>query len=437
MNREPRPGRTPEPQATHRPPAAASVPARRHAPADGPRPRRPVAVVAALVGLVLVGVISFGLLGGPIPDLGLSGNRGGVAGRTPDPVKPFTPPERTQVRGTILFVKAGNVWAVSGNSDLLQISSGGTDASPVWAPGGKAIYFLETRTKKALVPYEGHSSPYTLEYPVLSRMATDGSRRTTIKDSLYTFGANYTYFYWLLQPAMSPDGTTFALVSDAPDPFQADVTLQTLPVKGGQLTKLSVPEDYLLGHNDPAWSPRGDTIAFTYNHRDGAVGRPRIGLYDVATRQTSFLTDVGYGQPAWSPNGTRIAAVRTTGRGRDIVILDAAKGTELLRVTSDGQSFAPIWSPAGDQIAFLRATGLTVDLVLVTLRGSGALSVEKEEAVTSQSRLDGASRPSWYVPASQMPTPAPTRTPTAVASGPAGTGVPSTGPAATGDGESP
>ena len=409
-------------------PARAADPGAR---AAGPRAqtgrvRVSIAALASLVGLALVGILSFGLLGGALPDLGLAGGNGGGGGggdnpnRTPDPVKPYVPAKKTQIKGTILFVKAGNVWSVSGESVLTQISKTGRDSSPSWSPDGATVYFVETKTKKSMVPWEGHPSPYTLEYQVISRMAADGTGRKAIQDGLYKYGGGrYEFFVWLLQPAVSPNGKTFALVSDDSNPSMSAV-VQTLPVKGGKLTKLPLAEDYRLGHNDPAWSPSGASIAYTYNHREGSTGRPRIGIYDVKTKKARFLTGFGYAQPYWSPDGKYIVAVRTGGHGRDVVVLDAKKGTELLRVTDDGRSFAPIWSPAGDQIVFLRAQGQSIDLVLASLRSGKTLSVVKEEALTSQSQLDGTSRPAWFIPPDQLPKP--TAAPTAAVS-PGSTGI--------------
>ena len=68
----------------------------------------------------------------------------------------------------------------------------------------------------------------------------------------------------------------------------------------------------------------------------------------------------GYANPSWSPDGRWIAAERTSGTGRDIVILDPESGAEVARLTNDGDSFAPTFSPNGNQIAFLRRKGLGV-----------------------------------------------------------------------------
>ncbi len=413
-----------------------------------------LAPVTSAVALLLVGIISFGLLGGPVPDLAswipqLGGSSSSappqVAGRTPDPVKPFpvtgtqNSPAVPHVRGTILFVKAGNVWSVSGDDNLQQVSRTGHDSSPTWSPDGRTIYFLETREQRAIFPYADpgttvtNDSPYTLDYPVLSSMHADGTGRAEIQSGLYSFGPGnkYTYFYWLLQPAVSPDGRTFALISDGPDPQKSDTVLATMPVTG---TKPPAPaplaEESPIGHNDPAWSPDGTSIAYTYNHREGSLGQPRIAVYNVKTGQAKFLTKFGFSQPSYSPNGKFMAAVLNTNHGRDIVIISASSGAVLLQATSDGHSFAPTWSPAGDQIAFLRANGQTIDLVVMTLKSLGSrVSVSKLEYLTSQSALDGTSRPAWYIPPDQMPTPAPTAPPTTAPSiAPSGDSGASPGP---------
>lgn len=402
---------------------------RRPADRTGPRPRTPIPGVASLlslVGLVVVGVLSFGLLGGSLPDILpiRQIHPGDVANRTPNPIVVYTPVavQPPHVLGTILFAKAGNLWSVSGDDQLTKLTSGGSDQSPTWSPDGKTIYFIHVVSKKTQVPCEYISSGgcvpgsrvnYTLQYPVVTRMAAaPGAASTAIASGLYSLPAGGQYFYGLWQPALSPDGKTFALVSDAPNPFIDSVALSLMAVGGGPVTRLPVGEatyyGYGLGQNDPQWSPDGSVIAYTYNDKSGAFGAPRIALYDVATKQASFLTTNGYAQPSWSPDGRYMAAVRTTAAGRNVVILDAHTGKLLATLTHDARSFAPTWSPAGNQIAFLQAAGTTIDLQLITLGGTAPkFSVAKTEPLTSQSQLDGTSRPTWYIPPSQIPTPPP------------------------------
>jgi Tol biopolymer transport system component len=376
--------------------------------------------ILSLVTLAVVATLSLGLLGGPLPALGINRaqtNTGDVPNRTPDPVKVFIPaiPQTPEIRGSILFAKAGNIWTVSGADALTQRTSGGHDQYPSWSHDGATIYFLALRGAQGTVPCSmvaasgciSSAVHYTLDYPVLSRMPAGAGGSTAIQSGLYSWaGGQFTYFYGLWQPAVSADGKTVALITDAPDPFSLDYQLAFMPSAGGQLTRAPLAEDSGLGHNDPTWSPDGRVVAYTYNHRDGTLAQPRIALYNVRTGASRFLTTFGYAEPSFSPNGRWIAAIRTSAKGEDVVILDASSGAELLRVTNDGHSFEPVWSPAGDQLAFLRANGLSIDLWADTLGGSGnAFSVTKEEPVTSQSALDGTSKPSWFIPAAEMPSP--------------------------------
>ena len=373
--------------------------------------------VLSFVALVAVATLTIGLLGGSVPALGVSRGTthvGDVPNRTPDPVDVFIPvvPQKPEIRGSIVFAKAGNLWTVSGADVLTQLSSGGHDQYPSWSRDGATIYYLELRTAQgdvpcSAVPASGCISsivPYKLEYPVLTRMPAAGGSSTTIRSGLYSWsGGRYSYFYGLWQPAISPDGKTVALITDAPDPFSHDYELAFMPAAGGQLTRAPLAEDFGLGHNDPAWSPDGTLVAYTYNHRNGTLGEPRIVLYSVRTGVSRFLTTFGYAEASFSPDGRWIAAIRTSAKGEEVVILDAATGAELLRVTNDGHSFEPVWSPAGDQVAFLRANGLSIDLWVDTLGGSGtSFSVTKEEPLTSQSAIDGTSKPSWFIPATEL-----------------------------------
>jgi len=409
-----------------------------------------IASVVSAVGLVVVAVLSYGLLGGSLPDIIpiRQVHPGDVPNRTPNSIVVYTPvaAQPPQVLGTILFVKAGNIWSVSGGDQLTRLTSSGTDQTPTWSPDGKTIYFIRVLSQKAHVPCSyiaaggcvpGTAVNYTLEYPVLTRMAdAPGAAATAVESGLYSLPAGGQYFYGLWQPSLSPDGRTFAILSDAPDPFNNSVALSTLPVRGGRLTRLPVGEaayyGYGLGQSDPQWSPDGSVIAYTYNDKVGAYGAPRIALYNVKTQTASFLTANGYAQPSWSPDGRYLAAVRTTARGRDVVILDAHTGKLLATLTHDARSFAPAWSPAGNQIAFLRAVGATIDLQLITLGGVlPRFTVAKLEPLTSQSQLDGTSRPAWYIPPSQLPPPAPEAPSPAAASGlPVASATPGAPPAA-------
>lgn len=388
----------------------------------GPRltlDRGSVAPLLSTLGLLVAGVFSLGLLFGRF-DLGAPGGPGGAGGRTPNPSVVFTPapsPGATPAfLGSILFAQQGSIWSISGH-DVRRISFGERDAMPAWTPDGTAIVFVETRTRYARVPTDGRYQTYILDYPSIMRMTATGTDRTVVKDGLVKLkGATDRYYFaWLLQPDVGTDGTTIALVSDAPLPFDQDVTLSLLPLKGGDVDNLDVRQDRPLGHNDPDWSPDGTRIAFTYNARDASLGTPKIAVLTLKSGKLRYLVSGGYAQPSWSPDGRFLAAVRTTGDGRDIVIVRVKDGAVVDRLTADGRSFAPVWSPDGSGIAYLNLTGQGVDLRLLLLGPSavagGSPTLVDDIGLTTDSPLDPGSRPSWFIPPELLPTPTPSAPP--------------------------
>jgi Tol biopolymer transport system component len=109
----------------------------------------------------------------------------------------------------------------------------------------------------------------------------------------------------------------------------------------------------------PAWSPRGDAIAFGSG---GFFQRAQIqparlmtvridgsGLAPLTAGSANAIND---GMPSWSPDGNQVVFRRATGTKRNLYILDVATGaTRKLETGSDYDTF-PTWSPRGDWIAF-------------------------------------------------------------------------------------
>jgi Tol biopolymer transport system component len=393
-----------------------SVSPRRAQPVRARSERRDLAPIVSFAGLLVAAVVSFGLLNGqvPLPGGGGGGGGGGITGprRTPNPSVIFTPapPDRVEIRGTILFVQRGSIWSATG-TDVRRISTRAVDAMPAWSPNGETIYYIETREREARVPVPetGRDGTYILRYPAVMAVTPDGQDRREIHDGLLPLGGgpNRAYFNWLRQPDVSPDGETLALISDAPEPFAQDLTLSLLPAAGGDVERLSLPHVAPLGHADPDWSPDGRLIAYTLHDREGSSGAPRIALYDVAESAAEPLSASGFARPSWSPDGQYLAVEETDGSGRDIVVIRADDGTLVTRITRDGAGIAPSWSPDGRQIAYLKVDGQHVDLHVLTLSDDGRFSVEEDDAITSDSGLDANSRPAWFMPPDLIPTPAP------------------------------
>jgi WD40 repeat protein len=375
------------------------------------------APVIAVVGLLIVGWLTFAVLTGDARLPGTGNGNAGAGLATPAPSNVVIVDPRFDVPGSIVYVKAGNVWIQSGRQ-ARQLTASGIASMAAWSGDGKSVLYVETRSQKGLAPFGAVGREYLMTIPTVMRMAADRSGQPEKITTGLVERGRYTWAYWIRDPAASPDGRTLAIVSDGTDPRTTDVVVQLLDLATKKLTKPKLAENSPLGHQDPAWRPDGKLLLYVKNARDGARGTPSINRYDPLTGKTSALTGPGYLSPSWSRDGRFVAATRTDSFGTNVVILDARTGTELIRLTNDGESWSPVWSPKGDAVAYLHLQNEIVDLRLIPLSGDGpSWKPGAPVNLTDVSGLDGASRPGWFIPADQLP-PLPTPEPAASPSTP-------------------
>ncbi len=329
------------------------------------------------------------------------------ASALPDIVEP-PPDQRADVEGTIVFSRAGDIWAATGRElrRLTDADATKSDSSPTWSPDGKRIYFIRTTRRPTANSRAG--GLYTLYVTDVWRMKADGSEREEVYDALIKDSAG-TWFSHVLQPDVSPDGDTLAVASDGPD-GSGPVELHLIGIRSGRMEKVAAPADGDLGHNDPAFSPDGSKIAFTYNNAQGTDGVPRIGIHTCqsgrnCTAGPTRLLRPGFAHPSWSPDGAWLAVEATRGIGRDIAILDPRRGDVRVLLTDDGSSFAPVVSPDGSQIAYLHRDGVAIDVRVMTLdiAPDGKITLVEDRPVTDDGNIDGDSPPEWFIPADQLP----------------------------------
>lgn len=379
----------------------------------------PIAAVLSIVGLLVIAFATLAVSDGSLPIAAVgggpnaSGGTGGVA-QTPTPSSVVIVPDDplADVPGTIVYAKDGNIWVQSVRK-ATQLTSAGTDSMPSFSPDGQFVYFVRTRPMDGYWPVNGNVTRYRMDVPSIMRIPTAGGDAVQVYDGLIDPAGKLKWVGWIREPVVSPDGRTIAMATDLPDPTRSDVVLKLLTLSTGKITDPGLSQQEPLGHQDPAWRPDGKLLLYVRSDRDGAKGTPRIYGYNPTTRKATAVTGPGYLHPAWSPDGRYIAATRTTAFGTDVVILDAASGAEVVRLTNDGDSWAPTWSPAGDAIAFLHVSGQVVDLRLIHLEGTGPTWTTKQPLdLTTNAGLDGVSRPGWFIPADQLPaTPAPSAAP--------------------------
>ena len=163
------------------------------------------------------------------------------------------------------------------------------------------------------------------------------------RDSV-TWGAN--------DPTWSPDGKRIA--------FTLFGSIWAVDAQGGEATQISSSAGY---HAHPAWSPKGDWIAFI-NGNVPAGTLPNIAgrlaivntstgqERDVASRQTTA------GTPTWSPDGAKIAVgLNVPDAGALLHVIDVSSGSlqPLQSRTQRGVSgnwIAASWSPRNDEIFY-------------------------------------------------------------------------------------
>ena len=203
-----------------------------------------------------------------------------------------------------------------------QISQNGASGGVAWSPEGGSIAFLsdhngEEECSIRIVDIKS-------DVPSIRRVNT-GNRKIHCQD-----------ISW------HPDGNSIAFTADSLHSviYSVDLTNSTVSML------LSGSAHY----RQPAWSPRGDQLAFTSN-RSGAWD---IWTYAPASGKFAHLThQIGYeADPAWSPDGALISYFANTGGTQTIWIVSADGGTPV-RATDPGKySMDAAWSPDGTQFSY-------------------------------------------------------------------------------------
>ena len=272
-----------------------------------------VGPIVAVVALTFIALVTLSLLNGQVPFRTTSTGPGGPGPAvTPAPSNVVIVEPKVTFPGSIVYAKSGNVW-IQARAGSRQLTDSGTDSMPSFAPDGSWVYFIRIAETRAKFPAGGGQTRawYAISTPSLMRVKPDGSGAERLLTGRYTSG-NSTWFYWLRQPAPSPNGKTIAVISDGPNPLKSDVVLQTWDVATKNLTNLDLGRSGNLGHQDPAWSSDGRYLLYVRNGRELTRGAPQIFRYDTTTRKARQLTGPGYLSPAVSPTGAFIA--RTPGR---------------------------------------------------------------------------------------------------------------------------
>jgi len=187
----------------------------------------------------------------------------------------------------------------------------GTNSAPCWSPDGSQIIFSSSMAGN----------------PELYEIDSNGGRP---KRLTYSNGASTS-------PAWNPKtGQTVAFVSDR----TGIPKLYLMSADGTNVVPLDVPDKgYLI---DPAWSPNGQILAFSWRRPDGNYD---IYLMDMGSRDLLQITrDTGRNErPSWAPDGRHIV-FQSNRSGTWQIWSMLADGTQARQLTSSGQNESPNWS---------------------------------------------------------------------------------------------
>jgi len=180
----------------------------------------------------------------------------------------------------------------------------------------------------------------------------------------------------------------------------AEDQLHIVDIKAGKIIKsikLGMESIY-----QPAWSPRGDEIAFM-----GVLhGQADIYSYNLKSETLTKITDDPFSnvEPSWSPDGSKLVFasdrngyLQNPGNDFKPETLDM-KNYDIFEINADGTGLrkivsspflerAPIYSPAGDYIAFTSDRSGVSNIYLKKLDG------EEEWPITNV--ITGAFLPTW------------------------------------------
>jgi Tol biopolymer transport system component len=253
------------------------------------------------------------------------------------------------------------------------------DFEPAWAPDGRRLSYVHSTGSRLGTGTAGTE---------IWLMNADGTRKRRLTRNALSDGS----------PTWSPDGRSILFVRGrlfVGRDERPSSDLWVMDADGTHQRRITHTPELEL---DPAWSPRGDRIAFlvapltrSCNASRCTVGRER----ELWTSAPDGMRRAGGGlggdlipsAPSWSPDGSRLAAGTRLG-----LISVAADGTDP-RLLGGGDD--PAWSPDGTLLVVTDQFGVAnfLGLQLVTVGGRSS-PLTRNPAPSAELLID-QTQPDW------------------------------------------
>ncbi|MGA2090057.1 MAG: Tol-Pal system beta propeller repeat protein TolB [Endomicrobiales bacterium] len=216
-------------------------------------------------------------------------------------------------------------------------SDNSIDILPKWSPDGSEILY----------------TTYAYNNPDLFLFSINGARKKPISQSQ---GLNCAGTF-------SPDGSQIALTMSRGNLPH----LYIIDRSGHVIKKLTAG---LSNNTSPSYAPNGREIVFISDRS----GNPQLYIMSLDGSNVRRLTADGFcDSPAWSPRGDKIAFTMRRGNGitYDIYLYDLSTG-DIIRLTQDERhNENPSWSPDGRFIIFSTTRSGKQELYIIGADGSG------------------------------------------------------------------
>jgi LCP family protein required for cell wall assembly len=308
---------------------------------------------------------------------------------------PRPSPALKSLPGALVFERDGNLYELTPQRSLVQLTWSKDGSMPAMAPDGKTLAFV--RFTYGLQKYGKYASDIWL-------MDTKTRRQYVITHDENQVVENNLWAAW---PSWSPDGKKLAFSWDAAklaqppsDGRPVDLNVWSVGTDGKQATQLTPGHQQLGGggDTDPAWRPHRQQILYVaWSYLPTGQPYSQLMLLDVPTGRRWALTPPGGRvlQPSWDASGNTVTYISGSGSADGVVVaaLRTSGGVPRLegqRTIATGEVAQPSFAPGGRWISYLG------------LRGGGGFSLfmapkagGSPVQLTESGSLDARSRPAW------------------------------------------